>query len=362
MFWLLHTGIGRLLLLCVLLLSTSAVLVALVAHRGLPNSTNTAEQKQAVASAPPANSSSPSSANTNAKTSDGKSTNNAAATTSNDSPAASSGSSGSGGAGSGSSSGGTSDTGDTTPTGGWTRPTSANTGPTGTLSAWGKSTTFTANNQTIKDIDFGGYIKVTGSNLIIDNCRFVGMVFYGPGPLTVKNCLSDGGSINIDGYYRNISGITFNHVHVICANHDGIDIFSSASGLISNVSISDSLVDGQTFPSSSTAHGDGLQVRGVHGLDVQRFVVDMYTVGGVQPQKNSALYFENVYGGGVDMHFTDVELWGGDPYNHTFYTSAVTSSTATNLSIKRGGYTKTANPSGWTFTNVTGPSGVAVSP
>jgi hypothetical protein len=247
------------------------------------------------------------------------------------------------------------------PSGDWTRPTAATTGYSGTLTPWTTSTTFTANDKTISNVDFGDYIKVTGSNITLENCHFDGMVFYGPGPLTVKNCTSDAG-IAIDGYYRNISGITFDHVHLICGDKDGFDLFSSATGVISDVTIVDTLVDGQDFPSTSTAHGDGLQVRGIDGLTVQRTVFDMYTIGGVQSQKNAAIYFEDVNGGDHNMHFTDVDLIGGDPYNHTFYTNVVYDSTATNLSIIRGGYVTRATPSGWAFTNVTGPSGSQISP
>lgn len=247
------------------------------------------------------------------------------------------------------------------PTGDWVRPTASTTGPTGTLASWGGSTTITANDQTISGVDFGGYVKLTGSNITLENCSFNGLAFYGPGPLTIKNCVSNG-SLAVDAYYRAVNGVTFDHVHVICGAHDGIDLFSSSTNRVSNVTILDSLVDGQTFPSTSTAHGDGLQVRGISTLTVQRTVLDMYTVGGVQTQKNAALYFENVNGGNNNMKFTNVDLVGGDPYNHTFYTAAVTNSSATNLAIKRGGYTTTANPSGWVFTNVTGPSGSQITP
>lgn len=240
----------------------------------------------------------------------------------------------------------------------WVRPTAATTGYTGPLSAWGKSTTFDGSGQTISGVDFGGYLKLTGSNITLENCHFNGMVFLGPGPLTIRGCTSDS-NINVDAYYRAIDGVTIDRVHVICGAHDGIDLFSSASGRISNVSISDTLIDGMDFPSSSTAHGDGLQVRGIDGLTVQRVVLDMRPT---QPQKNAAIYFEDVNGGDTGMHFTDVDMWGGDPYSHTFYTNAVTDSSATDVAIRAGGYVTRVKPSGWAFTNVTGPSGNLITP
>jgi hypothetical protein len=245
-----------------------------------------------------------------------------------------------------------------TPATDWVRPTAATTGASGSLTAWGKSTTFDGSGQTISGVEFGGYVKLTGSNIVLENCHFDGMAFYGPGPLTIRNCTSNG-NINTDGYYRAISGVSLDHVHVICGDHDGIDLFSSASNRVSNVTITDSLIDGQSFPSTSTAHGDGLQVRGISGLTVERVVFDMRPT---QPQKNAAIYFEDVNGGDTGMHFTDVDLYGGDPYSHTFYTNAVADSTATNLAIRAGGYVTRVKPSGWAFTNVTGPTGAQINP
>lgn len=248
------------------------------------------------------------------------------------------------------------------PSGDWVRPTADTTGTTGPLAPWGKSATFTANDQTISGVDFGDWIKVTGTNLTLENCHFQGMVYLGPGPLTLRHCTSDS-NINVDGSYRDVRGVLIDHCHVVCGSHDGIDLFSQSVGKLSDVTIVDTLVDGQTFPSGSTAHGDGLQVRGIDGLTVQRTVVDMLTVGGVQPQKNAALYFEDVNGGCRNMRFVDVDIMGGDPYQHTFYTNAVTGSTATNLAIRgRGGYVTRVKPSGWAFTNVTGPSGNLITP
>ena len=243
--------------------------------------------------------------------------------------------------------------------GNWTRPTAVTTGYSGSLTPWTGSTTFTANNQTISNVDFGGYIKVTGSNIVLNNCHFSGMVFYGPGPLTVKNCTSDGG-INSDSGYGNINGVTYDHVHVIMGAHDGIDVFSNNGHTESNITLVDTLIDGMNFPSSSTSHGDGLQVRGVNGLTVQRVVIND---GPYQSQDNSAIYFENVNGGDSNMHLTDLDLYGG---GYTFYTNAVSASTAVNVAIRASGhwgvYHSNATPSGWGFTNVTGPSGQQINP
>jgi hypothetical protein len=188
------------------------------------------------------------------------------------------------------------------------------------------------------------------------------MVFKGPGPFTLSHCTSNG-NINVDGSSGNITTVLMEFVHVICEDHDGIDLFSQPTGVLSGVTITDTLIDGQTFPVDSSAHGDGLQVRGINGLTFQRCVVDMLTIGGVQSQKNAALYFEDVNGGCIDMHFTDVDIRGGDPFQHTFYTNAVSNSTATNLAIvQRGGYVARVNPSGWSFTNVTAPDGSQITP
>jgi hypothetical protein len=241
----------------------------------------------------------------------------------------------------------------------WVRPSAATTGYHGALSRWAGSTTFTANNQTISNTDFGGYLKVTGANLVLNNCHFAGMVFLGPGPLTVKNCTSNGG-INSDASKRPINGVTYDHVHVIAGAHDGIDVFSSSANHESNVTLVDTLIDGMHFPAGSKSHGDGLQVRGVNGLTMTRVVVND---GLYQSQDNSAIYFENVNGGDSNMHLTNVDLYGG---GYTFYTNAVHGSSATNLAVKAAGhwgaYHSNAKPSGWSFANVTGPSSAQMAP
>jgi hypothetical protein len=194
---------------------------------------------------------------------------------------------------------------------------------------------------------------------VLDNCHLQGLAFYGPGPLTLRHCTIDG-SFNSDSYYRPISGVTLDHVHVIPADHDGIDVFGSNGHAESNITITDTLVDGMSFPAGSKAHGDGLQIRGVNGLTVTRFVVND---GPYQPQDNSAIYFENVNGGDSNMHLTDLDLYGG---GYTFYTNAVASSTATNVSVVSSGhwgsYHSNVRPSGWVFQNVTGPSGAQILP
>ena len=241
----------------------------------------------------------------------------------------------------------------------WVRPTAATTGYTGTLTPWSGSSSPNLSNQTVTNVSFGSYLKLTGSNITLSNCHLQGLVFYGPGPLTVKNCTIDG-SFNSSSYYRPVTGVTLDHDHLITGSHDGIDIFGANGHAESNITIVDTLVDGMNFPASSTAHGDGLQVRGVNGLTVQRVVVND---GPYQPQDNSAIYFENVNGGDHNMHLTDLDLYGG---GYTFYTNAVSSSDATNVAVLQAGhwgaYHANVHPSGWVFSNVTNPSGALITP
>jgi hypothetical protein len=63
------------------------------------------------------------------------------------------------------------------------------------------------------------------------------------------------------------------------------------------------------------------------------------------------------------MHLADMDLYGG---GYTFYTNAVSASTATNVAILQSGhwgsYHANVHPSGWVFNNVTGPTGSQLTP
>ena len=238
------------------------------------------------------------------------------------------------------------------------RPTPMNTGvPAGlVLTAWGKPLKFTVNNVTLDRIDFHGYPRISGSNITLTNCRFTSFAFYGPGPLTVKNC--DGtGNLNIDAYYRDISDIVLDGVNLDVGAHDGFDFFSSANGRISNVTVVNSIVHGMDFPPESKAHGDAMQVRGITHLRVLNTVLDD---GPYQHQKNSAFYLENVHGGLNDILIADSWLSGG---GYTFYSNFVNPGVARNVHIDPiGHWGPRRAKGGWTFLNVTGPTGEPISP
>lgn len=224
------------------------------------------------------------------------------------------------------------------------------------LVPWTRPLTFTANNLTLSGIDFHGTPRITGSNITLMNCRFTSFTFYGPGPLTLKHC-EGAGNLNIDAYYRDITGVVIEAVSLQVGAHDGFDLFSSAHGRISNVTITDSMVTGMTFPADSKAHGDAMQVRGITHLRVLDTVLDC---GPYQHQKNSAFYLENVHGGLNDILIADSWLAGG---GYTFYSNFVRSGVARNVHIDRvGHWGARRTKGGWTFVNVTGPGGDPISP
>ncbi|HEV7148075.1 MAG TPA: hypothetical protein VGN48_13875 [Pedococcus sp.] len=238
------------------------------------------------------------------------------------------------------------------------RPTPTGTGvpPGAVLRAWNRPLTFTVDNVTLSGIDFHGMPKITGSNITITDCRFTSFAFYGPGPLTMRNC--DGsGNLNVDAYYRDIDGILLDGVNLDVGSHDGFDLFSSAQGRISNVTVVNSIVHGMDFPPESRAHGDAMQVRGVTHLRVLNTVLDD---GPYQHQKNSAFYLENVHGGLNDILIADSWLSGG---GYTFYSNFVNPGMARHVHIALvGHWGLRRTKGGWTFVDVTGPTGEPVYP
>lgn len=232
------------------------------------------------------------------------------------------------------------------------RPTEGDVGTTGTLT---KKPGGTLAAGTYTDTEFTGEVKIYDPGVTLRNVKAPSITFYGPGGYTLDRV--EAGGIYVDAYYNAIDGVTMTGVRVKATDGDGIDIFSNHK--ISNVVIDGLIADGFTFPTGSGDHGDGIQVRGVTNLTLRNAIIDM---GPWQPQKNAALYLEDV-GGINNVLVQDVTLAGG---GYTFYSASANASTLRNVDIPRAGnwgaVAITGDGTGWTFTNVTGPNGQPLTP
>ena len=242
------------------------------------------------------------------------------------------------------------------PDGSGYRPTEADVGPQGDLQPWTGSLTLSTDGQVIEGVDFRGPLRVEAAGVTLRNCRWTGAVWLGSGGYLLERCETTGNN-NFNAAYRDMRGVTINRHRARIQASDGFDFFSTAKGHIYDVEIDGLLLDGMNFDPASNAHGDGIQLRGVTGFTLRNFVID---IGPAQPQKNAAFYAENVEGGLHNLLLEDGDLIGGGPYGHTLYTALVDNGVANRVAIKSGGFVSTAKPSGWTFTDVTGPNGAPI--
>lgn len=240
-----------------------------------------------------------------------------------------------------------------TTTGTSVRPSESDVGTTGTLT---KMAGGSLDAGTYTNIEFTSDVRLDAPNVTLRNVKAPSIVMYGTGGYTLDRVEAPGG-IYVDAYYNAIDGVTMTGVRVRATDGDGIDIFSNHP--ISNVTIDTAIIDGFTFPSGSTDHGDGIQIRGVTNLTLRNAIIDM---GPYQPQKNAALYIEDV-GGINNVQVQDVTLAGG---GYTFYAASANGSKLVNVDIPRAGnwgpVEITGAGTGWTFQNVTGPDGAPLTP
>lgn len=240
------------------------------------------------------------------------------------------------------------------PTGTGTLPTEATVGATGTLT---KRAGDTLSAGTYENIEFTGEIKIYDRGVTLRNVKAPSIVMYGPGGYTLDRVTA--GGIYVDAYYNDIDGVTMTGIRVKATDGDGIDIFSNHK--ISNVTIDGLIADGFTFPSGSGDHGDGIQVRGCTNLTIRNAIIDM---GPYQPQKNAALYMEDVADGLRNVTVENVRLAGG---GYTFYVATASSpSVVRDVQITASGewgpVQITGTKANWTFDNVTGPNGKPLTP
>lgn len=241
-----------------------------------------------------------------------------------------------------------------------TKPTAESFGTSGTLTSYGGSGNLYLTAGTYENYDFGSRTVIADSEgVTIRNCKGGSFGSY-YGNFWLEDTESYG--VFVDAYYRNIDDVTIKGCKVIGTDGDGLDIFSSDSGLITNVLIDGFYAAGFDFSSNHEAHGDGIQIRGIDGCTIRNATVDMGPwqefSDGYKP-KNAALYFEVVQRlEGIVIE--DVWLNGG---GYTFYTAPGSSCSATRMHVDGNDYgygpilIEGGRPGGWTLTDCTGPDG-----
>ena len=155
-------------------------------------------------------------------------------------------------------------------------------------------------NATISNVSISGDVRFTGSNLTLRNVRVTGhAVFRGDG-VTIER--SEFGALSLSGTW----GVRASGIDITgSAGNDGIHI-TSGSGPAGEIAIRDTWVHNPMV--TATSHYDGIQVRGVDGLTLERVAVDL---GAHKPQFNAALFLEDMGGANRDILVADSRFTGG---------------------------------------------------
>ena len=145
-----------------------------------------------------------------------------------------------------------------------------------------------------------GDVRFTGSNLTLRNVRITGHAVFRGDNIVLED--SEVGALSLSG----TMGATVSRVDVTgSAGNDGIHI-TSGSGPAGRIAIRDTWVHNPLV--TATSHYDGIQVRGVDGLVLERVAVDL---GAHKPQYNAALFLEDMGAANRNITVASSRFTGG---------------------------------------------------
>jgi hypothetical protein len=160
----------------------------------------------------------------------------------------------------------------------------------------------------IANVVFDSDVVFTGSDLTLRNVRVNGEAVIRGDRVQVQG--SEFAALSISG----ADSVTISGTEVFgLTGRDGIHI-TSDTGPVTGVVIRDSLIHNPKV--TATSHYDGIQVRGVDGLTLERVRIEL---GAFVPQHNAALFLEDANGGNRNVTVTDSVLAGG---GYTLYSFA----------------------------------------
>ena len=208
-----------------------------------------------------------------------------------------------------------------------TRPNATNTGfPTGqTFNNYNGPSYNSDSGLTYDGVNFpssgGQYYTFTGNNLVFRNCRIYGGILFAGDNIRMEHCeIIGGGGVNFSGV--NTGVVEYNNIHNF--NSDGVHV-TSDSGQVANLALRYNFV--HTPTPGCGAHADGVQIRGVNGLNLVGNNFDMgpwILTCGVD-SLNAAVYIETANGGNSNVTLDSNYLNGGgfilrtsDGTNHKF--------------------------------------------
>lgn len=173
-----------------------------------------------------------------------------------------------------------------------TKPDATNTGSIGALSTDNR-TQITTNGETIENKVFPTGILIRASNVTLRNVQVKGGIDIGD---NLTNILLDRVEAQSAGITSSAS-VTIQYSHFTAFNGDAIFVSGWDGIQTRNLTVKHSFIDRPSF-TSTEAHWDGIQMRGVDGVTI---FCNNFDVGPWQFEYNVLIYSEPAHGGNYNI-------------------------------------------------------------
>lgn len=173
-----------------------------------------------------------------------------------------------------------------------TKPDISNTGPTGTL-ATDNRTEITNAGETIENKVFPAGLHIRADNVTLRNVKVVGGMDIGDELTNVTLDHVEARSVGI----ISSANVTIQYSHFTAFNGDALFVSGWNGVLVTNLTLKHSFIDRPSF-TSTEAHWDGIQMRGVDGVNI---FCNNFDVGAWQFEYNVLIYSEPANGGNYNI-------------------------------------------------------------
>lgn len=173
-----------------------------------------------------------------------------------------------------------------------TKPDISNTGPTGTL-ATDNRTEITNAGETIENKVFPAGLHIRADNVTLRNVKVVGGMDIGDELTNVTLDHVEARSVGI----ISSANVTIQYSHFTAFNGDALFVSGWNGVLVTNLTLKHSFIDRPSF-TSTEAHWDGIQMRGVDGVII---FCNNFDVGAWQFEYNVLIYSEPANGGNYNI-------------------------------------------------------------
>ncbi|MBD3947148.1 DUF4082 domain-containing protein [Nocardioides ganghwensis] len=191
----------------------------------------------------------------------------------------------------------------TEPAGTCVKPDATNTGTTGTLTADSR-TTLSTPGEVIENKRFSERILIRANNITLRNVQVDGGIDIGDelSGITLDHVRAESAGVTSS------DNVTIQYSHLKAHNGDALYVSGWDGVQTTNLTVKHNFIDRPTF-TSSDAHWDGIQMRGVRNVDIY---CNNFDVGAWQYEYNVLIYSEPAFGGNYNIAVDSNWLNGGN--------------------------------------------------